>query len=176
MPKLKLQTTLFAVGPAALCGLALSLSACAPTLNLGNVIDTTPSPAKAGPLLVGQTWAISGQLAGESVSKTLAVPRLTEVQNGSGTLSLRDQVAAAQVPSAGYEYVSYTNNDQLKQVHFVWNVAAAGGIDRYECLTSDTGSLPLVGVLTLQRQGDATTARGTCSATPTNPPPAPASK
>ncbi len=172
MSKLICKPALSAVWPALLllCGLALSLSACAPTLNLGNLISSAPSPDKAGPLLVGQTWTLGGQLAGVSVGKTLAVRALTEVQNGSGTLSTRDQVTAAQLPSSGYEYVAYINNDQIKQVRFVWNEAAAGGIDRYECLTSVTGSLPLVGVLTLQRQGDSATVRGTCTATPTNPP------
>lgn len=161
--------------PALLCG--LTLSACAPTLNLANVIDTT-SPSRAGPLLVGQTWDVSGQLANQSVSKTLAVPRLIEVQNGRGTLSVADQTNAAQVPSGEYQYVSYTNSDQLKKTRFVWNVAAVGGgVDRYECSVLNSVSLPLSGVLSVQRQNDSTVQRGTCSATPTDPPaPAPASK
>ncbi|WP_161882019.1 hypothetical protein [Deinococcus alpinitundrae] len=159
------------VWPALLCG--LTLSACAPTLNLGNVIDTT-SPSRAGPLLVGQTWALSGQLADVSVSKTLAVPRLVEVQNGKGTLSVADQARDVQLPSGDYQYVSYTNNDQLKKTRFLWNVAAAGGgVDQYECLVLSNESLPLTGVLSVQRQNDATVQRGTCSATPTDPPKAP---
>ncbi|UWX62920.1 hypothetical protein [Deinococcus rubellus] len=164
MPKRPLSV----VWPALLCG--LTLSACAPTLNLGNVIDTS-SPSRAGPLLVGQTWAVSGQLASQSVSKTLSVPRLVEVQNGKGTLSVADQVNAAQVQSGEYQYTSYTNSDQLKKTRFVWNVAAAGGgVDQYECLVLNSESLPLTGVLTLQRQNDSNVQRGTCTATPTDPP------
>ncbi len=156
--------------PALLCGLALS--GCAPVL--GNVIDTTPSRTSAGPLIVGQTWAISGQLSGTSLSKTLSVPRLVEVQDGSGTLSVADQASAAQLPSGTYEYVAYTNSDQLKKASFVWNEAVSGGgVNRYECVAQNVVSLPLTGVLTLKRQGESTVLRGTCIATPTNPPPLP---
>ena len=109
-------------GPLLLCG--LTLSACAPTLNLGNVIDTT-SPSRAGPLQVGQTWAVSGQLANVSVSKTLAVPRLVEVQDGKGTLSVADQANAVQLPSGNYQYVSYTSSDQLKKTRL--RVERGGG-------------------------------------------------
>lgn len=161
--------TRLAAVPALLCG--LTLSACAPVL--GNIIDTTPSRASAGPLIVGQTWAISGQLSGTSLSKTLPVPRLVEVQDGSGTLSVADQAAAAQLPNGNYQYVSYTNSDQLKKASFVWNEAVAGGVNLYECVAQNVQSSPLTGVLTLQRQGEATTLRGTCVATPTNPPPLP---
>ncbi|AZI41637.1 hypothetical protein EHF33_01775 [Deinococcus psychrotolerans] len=156
--------------PALLGG--LMLSSCAPVL--GNVIDTSPSRKSAGPLIVGQTWAISGQLSGTSLSKTLSVPTLVEVQDGSGTLSVADQATAAQVPSGSYQYVSYTNSDQLKKASFVWNEAAAGGgVNRYECLSKNVESLPLTGVLTLKRQSESTVLVGTCTATPTNPPPLP---
>ncbi len=143
-------------------------------MSLGNVIDTSPSPDKSGPLIVGQSWAIEGQLAAVGVTKTLTVPQLVKVQNGYGTLSVADQANAAQLPRSGYFYVSYTNNDQLKQVRFVWDENAAGSVlERYECAASYNGGAILTGVLTLQRQNDTAVARGTCTATPTNPPKAP---
>lgn len=168
------KSTTLLLASAALC--SMTLSACAPSMNaLSNVIDTSPSRTSAGPLIVGQTWAIDGQLAATSVSKTLNVARLVEVQDGSGTLSVTEQASAAQLPSSGYQYVAYTNSDQLKKVVWMWNEGTAGnGIDRYRCQASYIyGSSVMTGVLTLQRQNDSAIIRGTCTATPTNPPPLP---
>ena len=157
---------------------ALSLSACAPaaTNPLTNLLGPR-TPDRAGPLIVGQTWAVSGLLPGQTqVSKTLAVPQLIAQDNASdiqikATNSTRDQTIAQQVPSADYQYVAYVNNDQYKQVRFVWNAAGGlGRVDTYTCAVTPTGSLPLTGVLTLQRPESATVQNGTCTATPTDPP------
>ena len=159
---------------------ALTLTACAPaaTTSLTNLLGPK-TPDRAGPLIVGQTWAVSGILSGRTqVSKTLAVPQLIAQDNNNNdvqikaTLSTRDQVAAQQVPSSEYQYVAYVNSDQYKQVRFSWNVAGGlGRVDTYTCQAAPTGSLPLRGVLTLKRPESSMVQTGTCTATPTNPPP-----
>ena len=158
---------------------ALILNACAPTATtpLTNLLGPK-TPDRSGPLIVGQTWAISGVLSGTTpISKTLPVPQLVAQSNAKdltskGTVSVSDQALAEQVPSADYQFVAYTNNDQSKQVRFVWNGnVTSERVERYECRTPYNGSVPLRGVLTLQFQGSPTAQRGTCTATPTDPPP-----
>ncbi len=153
--------------------LPLGLGACAPAVNLSTIIDTT-SPRRVGPLYIGQTWTLSGQLGAQTLSKTLAVPRLVEVQDGSATVSVYDQDVARRLNTADFQLVSYTNNDQLKKVTFTWNEAVPGGLNRYTCTAPYTSSNPVVGVLSLSRSGDANDVRGTCLASGTQPPVKPA--
>ena len=150
--------------------LGLVLGACAPTVNLNNIVDTT-SPRRVGPLYIGQTWSLSGQLGADSVTKSLSVPRLVEVQDGSATVSVYDQDVNRRLPTADFQLVSYTNNDQLKNITFVWTEAVPGGLSRYTCTAPYTGSNPVSGVLRVERPGDASNLRGTCLATGTQPQP-----
>jgi hypothetical protein len=155
---------------ALLLPLALLLGACAPTVSLNNIIDTT-SPRRVGPLYIGQTWSLSGQLGATPVAKSLSVPRLVEVQDGSATVSVYDQDVAQRLPTGDFQLVSYTNSDQLKNITFIWTEAVPGGLNRYTCTAPYTGSNPVSGVLRVERPGDSSNLRGTCLATGTQPQP-----
>ncbi|GHF55587.1 hypothetical protein HNQ07_003335 [Deinococcus metalli] len=147
----------------ALLPLALTLpllGACAPLYAMLAERDANgPSPRRAGPLVVGQTWTVSGLVDGRAVTSTVSIRDLVNVPNGTGSVNARDQIAAFEESRAGFTVADF--NPSTRVVRFRW-VGEADGIS-YTCVASHTGASPLRGELTYERLGKVV-ATGTCDA------------
>lgn len=147
----------------ALLPLALTLpllGSCAPLASiLANRESDGPAPRRAGPLVVGQTWTVSGLVDGRSVSATVNVPDLVDVQDTSATFNARDQIDAFAASRAGFTVADYDSNRRVAR--FRW-VGESAGLS-YTCRIENVILAPLRGVLTFERNGQIV-ARGTCEA------------
>lgn len=147
----------------ALLPLALTLpllASCAPLASLlANSSSDGPSPRRAGPLVVGQTWTVSGLVDGRSVSATVSIPNLVDVQDTSATFNARDQLDAFAASRVGFTVADYDGGRRVAR--FRW-VGESAGLS-YTCRIENVISAPLRGVLTYERGGQ-TVARGTCEA------------
>lgn len=135
------------------------LGACAPLSSLLANRDNGPSPRRAGPLTVGQTWTVSGLVDGRAVTSTVSIRDLVEVPNGSGSVNTRDQLTAFEQSQAGFSVADF--NPSTRVVRFRW-VGETDGT-AYTCRIMNPIVSPLRGVVTYERLGRVV-ANGTCEA------------
>lgn len=140
-----------------------ALGSCAPLASiLASRDDTRPAPFGFGPLVVGQTWTVSGTVAGRDVVTTVNIPDLVIVQKGYASASTRDQYNGFNDHRAGFNVAAY--DPDRRSVTFRW-VGETVGFDNttYSCDVSRLIGEPLIGTLTYERNGQGVTT-GTCEA------------
>ncbi|GGM12343.1 hypothetical protein [Deinococcus aerophilus] len=139
------------------------LGSCAPVASLlASRDDTGPAPFQFGPLIVGQTWTVSGTVTGRDVVTTVNIPELVIVPDGYASAGTRDQYTGFNEGRAGFNVATF--DQERRTVTFRW-VGPAEGFDRvtYTCKISRLIGEPLTGTLTYERNGQ-TVANGTCEA------------
>ncbi|MFC3833242.1 MULTISPECIES: hypothetical protein [Deinococcus] len=136
------------------------LGACAPLNAMLADRDTNgPAPRRAGPLVVGQTWTVSGLVDGRSVTSTISIRDLVDVPGGSGSVNASDQITAFERSQAGFTVADFDRSRRVAR--FRW-VGEGEGIT-YTCRVMEAAASPLRGELTYERLGKAV-ANGTCEA------------
>lgn len=141
--------------------LPLLLGACAPVASLlANRDAEGPAPRRAGPLVVGQTWTVSGTVDTRNVTATVGVPDLVDTPgNLSATANARDQIAAFETGRSGFTLAEYDPNRRV--LSFRW-IGESPDVT-YTCTVDYAFAVSPVGVLLYQR-GGRTVANGTCQA------------
>ncbi|WP_412029699.1 hypothetical protein [Deinococcus yunweiensis] len=136
------------------------LGACAPLNAMLAERDANgPSPRRAGPLVVGQTWTVSGLVDGRAVTSTISIRDLVDVPQGSGSVNARDQIAAFEASQAGFTVAEFDSNRRIARFRWV----GEGDSISYTCRIMNAAASPLRGELTYERFGK-TVATGTCEA------------
>lgn len=150
--------------PALLLSFALLplLASCAPLASLLTPREGGPAPRTAGPLTVGQTWTVSGQLEGSPVTATVAVPDLVSVSGGTASVGGLDQADAFARGRSGFAVATYDGDRRV--LNFEW-IGNSG--ERYTCRLDTLLSLPYTGRLT--RLQGTNVATGSCQATVSQP-------
>ncbi len=134
------------------------LGACAPVASLlANAEADGPAPRRAGPLVVGQTWTVSGPVDGRTVTQSVNITDLVDVADGTASVNGRDQADAFGAGRAGFTVATYDGS--RRTLRFDW-IAENGAT--YSCRIGTLLSQPYQGELTLKTGGR--TATGTCSA------------
>ncbi len=134
------------------------LGACAPLASiLANSESEGPKPRTAGPLVVGQTWTVSGPVDSRTVTQSVNITDLVDVADGTASVNGRDQADAFSAGRAGFTVATYDGN--RRTLRFDW--IAENGVT-YSCRIGTLLSQPYQGELTLKTGGR--TATGTCSA------------
>ncbi|GGR65378.1 hypothetical protein GCM10008959_29490 [Deinococcus seoulensis] len=135
------------------------LASCAPVSAMLAARDQDgPAPLSAGPLVVGQTWTVSGPIDGRTVTATIGIPDLVTVPAGKASVSERDRLSAQQDARAGFGMALY--RPDARTLSFTW---IAEDTNTYICDVSTPLALPFQGRLTMQRGGK-TVVNGTCEA------------
>ncbi|WP_043816551.1 hypothetical protein [Deinococcus maricopensis] len=147
-----------------LLGAAVLLGSCAPLLSTAaQLAQQGPSSPSAGPLEIGQTWAITGLVNAENVAFDAPVTQLVGEPRQAATLAARDETAAFAAGRAGTNVVKYDATG-VPTLKFVW---VGRTVERrpyvYTCTITDPLSQPYQGTLTLDR-GEPTPLRGSCTA------------